>query len=247
MRKLKRILPKASGRDSQGHVSVRHQGGRQKRFMRVVDFVREKRNIPGKVERVEYDPNRNAKLAQVVYPDGARVYLLASQGVAVGDHLISGEGAPIKPGNSLPLRRIPVGTQIFNIEITPGKGAQLVRSGQSSAIIQGREENFVLVKLPSGEIRRFSPESWATIGQSSGDPKEKLGLAGRKRRMGVRPRVRGVAMHPAAHPHGGGEGRSGVGMPGPKTPWGKKARGVRTRKRNKYSDRLIVVRRYQKI
>lgn len=243
MRKLKRILPKHSGRDSQGHIAVRHQGGRQKRFMRVVDFVRQKRGIEGRVESIEYDPNRNAKVALVLYPDGERRYLLAALGVKVGSGLISGEIASPKPGNSLPLNRIPVGTEIFNIEITPGKGGQLVRSGQSSAVIQGREEAFVLVKLPSGEIRRFVGDCYATVGQVSGEPKEKLGLAGRKRRLGIRPRVRGVAMHPAAHPHGGGEGRSGVGMPSPKTPWGKKARGVRTRRRNKYSDRLVVTRR----
>lgn len=243
MRKLKRILPKNSGRDSQGHIAVRHQGGRQKRFMRVIDFVRQKRGIEGRVESIEYDPNRNAKVALVLYPDGERRYLLAAQGIKVGNGLISGEIASPKPGNSLPLNRIPVGTEIFNIEITPGKGGQLVRSGQSSAVIQGREEAFVLIKLPSGEIRRFVGDCYATVGQVSGEPKKKLGLAGRKRRLGIRPRVRGVAMHPAAHPHGGGEGRSGVGMPSPKTPWGKKARGVRTRRRNKYSDRLVVTRR----
>ncbi len=243
MKQLKRIQQKHSGRDVKGHVSVRHQGGRQKRFMRVIDFVREKRNIPGRIESIEYDPNRNAKLARVIYPDGERKYLLASQGVVVGDALINGDTAPIKPGNSLPLGKIPVGTQVFNLEVSPGKGGQIVRSGQSSATVQGREEEFVLIKLPSGEIRRFANECYATVGQASGDPKETLHLAGRRRRMGRRPRVRGVAMHPAAHPHGGGEGRSGVGMPSPKTPWGKKARGVRTRKKNKYSKRLIVSRR----
>ena len=243
MKKLKRILPKKSGRDSQGHVAVRHQGGRQKRFMRVIDFGVKKRNIEGRIESIEYDPNRNAKVALVVYPDGERRYLLAAEGLKVGDRIISGETASPKPGNSLPLNRIPVGTQIFNIEITPGKGGQLVRSGKVSAVIQGREEAFVLVKLPSGELRRFTRNCYATVGQSSGDPKERLGLAGRKRRLGIRPRVRGVAMAPSGHPHGGGEGRSGVGMSSPKTPWGKKAHGVRTRQRKKYSNRLIVSRR----
>lgn len=241
MKNLKVILRKNSGRDAHGHVAVRHQGGRHKRFLRVIDFMREKRQA-GRVEVIEYDPNRNARLALVVYPDGERRYIIAPQGMVVGDTISSGETVEVKVGNSLPLIKIPVGTAIYNIEITPGKGGQIVRSGQSSATVQGREELFVLVKLPSGEIRRFLPASFATVGQVSGESKGRIGKAGRKRHMGVRPTVRGVAMHPAAHPHGGGEGRSPEGMP-PKTPWGKPARGVRTRKRTKYSDRLIVKRR----
>ncbi|OGY11814.1 MAG: 50S ribosomal protein L2 [Candidatus Blackburnbacteria bacterium RIFCSPHIGHO2_02_FULL_44_20] len=242
MRRLKIILPKKSGRDSQGHIAVRHQGGRHKRFMRVVDFVRERRDITGKISAIEYDPNRNTRLAFVVYPDGDKRYLLAAKESKVGDAVTSGQAAPIKPGNSLPLSRIPVGTSIFNIEITPNKGGQMVRSGGLSATIQGREEAWILVKLPSGELRRFLGEVYATIGQSSGETRGNLKKAGRKRNLGIRPSVRGVAMHPAAHPHGGGEGRSGEGMP-PKTPWGKPARGVRTRNKNKYSKDLIVKRR----
>ena len=242
MRRLKIILPKKSGRDSQGHIAVRHQGGRHKRFMRVVDFVRERRDITGKISAIEYDPNRNTRLAFVVYPDGVKRYLLAAKESKVGDAVTSGQAAPIKPGNSLPLSRIPVGTSIFNIEITPNKGGQMVRSGGLSATIQGREEAWILVKLPSGELRRFLGEVYATIGQSSGETRGNLKKAGRKRNLGIRPSVRGVAMHPAAHPHGGGEGRSGEGMP-PKTPWGKPARGVRTRNKNKYSKDLIVKRR----
>lgn len=243
MKNLKKILPKNSGRDASGHVSVRHQGGRHKRFMRIIDFLRDKHAMVGKVEAIEYDPNRNAKLALVLYTDGERRYIIAPLGLSAGDKILSGETAPSKTGNSLPLGRIPVGTPVFNIEVTPGKGGQMVRSGQSGATVQGREEDFVLVKLPSGEIRRFNPASYATIGQVSGDPRERIGKAGRSRNMGIRPSVRGVAMAPNAHPHGGGEGRSGIGMSSPKTPWGKKARGVRTRRHNKYSDRLIVKRR----
>ncbi|OGY08470.1 MAG: 50S ribosomal protein L2 [Candidatus Blackburnbacteria bacterium RIFCSPHIGHO2_01_FULL_44_64] len=210
--------------------------------MRVVDFVRERRDITGKISAIEYDPNRNTRLAFVVYPDGDKRYLLAAKESKVGDAVTSGQAAPIKPGNSLPLSRIPVGTSIFNIEITPNKGGQMVRSGGLSATIQGREEAWILVKLPSGELRRFLGEVYATIGQSSGETRGNLKKAGRKRNLGIRPSVRGVAMHPAAHPHGGGEGRSGEGMP-PKTPWGKPARGVRTRNKNKYSKDLIVKRR----
>ncbi|MBI4029055.1 MAG: 50S ribosomal protein L2 [Candidatus Blackburnbacteria bacterium] len=242
MKRLKRILPKNSGRDSHGHVSIRHQGGRHKRFLRVIDYVRGKRGIAGRVEAIEYDPNRNAKLALVLYPDGDRRYVIASQGLGVGDKIMSGETAPIKPGNSLPLGRIPVGTLVYNLEIIPGKGGQMVRSGQSSAIIQGRELSVVLVKLPSGELRRFDTASYATIGQVSGESRGSLRKAGVSRHMGIRPTVRGVAMAPRAHPHGGGEGRSPEGMP-PKTPWGKPARGVKTRRPRKYSNRLIVERR----
>lgn len=242
MRRLKRILQKNSGRDSKGHIAVRHQGGRHKRFLRVVDYARGKHGIIGCVEAVEYDPNRNAKLALILYPDGDRRYVIASQGLNIGDKIVSGETAPIKPGNSLPLGRIPVGTLVYNLEITPGKGGQIVRSGQSSAIIQGRELGTVLVKLPSGELRRFDTASYATVGQVSGQNRGSLRKAGTKRHMGIRPTVRGVAMAPRAHPHGGGEGRSPEGMP-PKTPWGKPARGVKTRRPKKYSDRLIVSRR----
>lgn len=242
MRKLKKISPKKSGRDSQGRISVRHQGGRHKRYLRLIDFKRGKKNIPGRVEAIEYDPGRNAKIAKILYQDGERRYILAPQVLAVGDTVIAGENAPIKPGNALPLIKIPVGTQVHNLEINPGKGGQIVRGGGSFATIQSRENNNVLIKLPSGEIRRFVANAYATIGQVSGGKIEKIGKAGRRRHMGIRPTVRGTAMHPAAHPHGGGEGRSGEGMP-PKTPWGKPARGVKTRKRHKYSDLLVVHKR----
>lgn len=244
---LKSILAKRSGR-SKGTITVRHQGGRQKRFLREIDFKRDKKDVWGKVESIEYDPNRSCEIALVIYEDGERRYILAPDGLAIGAKVISSAQAPIEKGNVLPLDKIPVGTQIHNLEITPGKGGQMVKSAGSVATLQGKEENlpsgkagYVLVKLPSGEIRKFKPESLATIGQLGRIEKktERLGLAGRKRRMGIRPTVRGVAMHPNAHPHGGGEGRSSVGLKYPKTPWGKPAVG-KTRRKRKYSDHLIV-------
>jgi large subunit ribosomal protein L2 len=241
--KLKRILPKKSGRAS-GTVSVRHQGGRKKRFLREIDFRREKRDIWGKVGSVEYDPNRGCDIALVVYVDGDKRYILSPAGLKVGDKVIASDEAPLKPGNALPVSKIPVGSEIHNIEIRPEKGGQMVRGGGSVAIIHGKEDNFVLVKLPSGEIRRFMPDCWASLGQLS-NPEIKtrnLRKAGRKRRMGIRPTVRGTAQHPGAHPHGGGEGRSGVGMKHPKTYKGRKAVG-KTRRKRKYSDKLIVQRR----
>lgn len=242
MKRLKKIRKKNAGRDSKGHVVVRHQGGEQKRFLRDVDFKRDKKDIKARVMAIEYDPNRTAFLALLVYEDGEYRYIIAPQGLKVGDEVIASEDAAIRPGNALPLKNIPVGTPIYNLEITPGKGGQLVRSGLTSAVLQGREEGWVLVKLPSGEIRRFREDAWATVGEVSGKEPQPIGKAGRNRRKGKRPTVRGSAMHPGAHPHGGGEGRAGEGMPTPKTPWGKPARGVKTRKK-KYSDDLIVKRR----
>lgn len=242
MKKLKRILAKKSGRDSRGHIAVRHQGGRQKRFLREIDFVREKRGIPAIVENIEYDPNRTARIALLLYGDGERRYILAPEGLLVGDKVETGTEAPVKPGNALPLGLIPVGTLVHNIEIRPGKGGQVVRSSGAYAVVQGKENGLVLIKLPSGEIKKFDERSYATVGQVVKVEQERLGKAGRSRLMGIRPRVRGTAMHPGAHPHGGGEGRSGEGMP-PKTPWGKPARGVKTRKPKKYSDSLIVKKR----
>lgn len=241
MKKLKRILPKRSGRDASGKVSVRHQGGRKKRYLRVVDFGRSKRDVWGKIESIEYDPNRNAEVARVIYEDGQRGYILAPQGLKVGQKVMAADIAPLEVGNALPLSGIPAGTEIHNIEIVPGKGGQMVRGAGSSATVQGKEDNYILVKLPSGEIRRFSKASYASIGKvGNADIRTRdLGKAGRKRNMGIRPRVRGVAMHPKAHPHGGGEGRSGVGMKFPKTVYGKAAVG-KTRRRRKYSDYLIV-------
>jgi len=244
MRNLKRILSKKSGRGFKGQITVRHQGGRVKRFLREIDFVRSKRSVWGRVENIDYDPNRNSRIAMVVYEDGDRRYILAPLGLKEGDKIIASEDAPIEVGNALPLKKIPAGMAIHNLEITPGKGGQLVRGAGSAAMIQGMEKQSVIVKLPSGEIRKFEPECFATIGQVGNVEARtvRLGKAGRKRKMGIRPRVRGTAQHPASHPHGGGEGRSGVGLKYPKTPYGKPAVG-KTRRKNKYSDKSIIERR----
>ncbi len=241
---MKHILVKKSGRNASGKVTVRHQGGAHKRMYRVIDFKRDKKDIWGKVAQIEYDPNRTADLALVVYSDGEKRYNLAPVGLKVGDKIIASEAAPVSPGNCLPLSAIPVGTPIHNLEIRPGKGAQMVRSAGSAATLQGRENDYVLVKLPSGEIRRFLPNAWAVVGQVGNEDWDKvvIGKAGRSRHMGRRPVVRGVAMHPGAHPHGGGEGRSSVGLKYPKTYAGRPAVG-RTRKKDKYSKDLIVSRR----
>lgn len=223
---------------------MRHQGGREKRFLREVDFRRDKLDVWGKVESIEYDPNRNADLALVVYEDGDRRYMLAPLGLRAGMRIISSEAAPVEVGCSLPLDKMPVGTQVHNIEIKSGKGGQLVRSSGAAAVVQGKEKEDVLVKLPSGEVRKFDLNCFATVGQVGRIEVKgrNLGKAGRKRRMGIRPSVRGTAQHPGSHPHGGGEGRSGVGLKYPKTPYGKPAVG-KTRKKKKYSDGLIVKRR----
>lgn len=222
-RRLIRINPKNSGRNSYGRITTRHQGGRHKRFLRLIDWKRQQRT-PGIVTTIEYDPNRTANIALISYPDGSKSYILAPDGLKVSNRIIAGENAEPQVGNALPLSHIPVGTTIHNLEIVPGKGGQVARSAGTSALIQGREENYVLIKLTSGEIKRFSPLCYATIGQLSHAEWKtaKLGKAGRTRHMGIRPSVRGIAQHPAAHPHGGGEGRSGIGMPSPKTPWVKK-------------------------
>ena len=240
MHKLKRILKNKAGRRL-GRVSVRHQGGREKRQLRLIDFKRNKLDVWARVEAIEYDPNRNAEIALVLYEDGERRYIMLPAGLKVGGKVIASEAAPIESGNSLPLAKIPAGTQIHNIEIRPGKGGQLVRGAGSVAVVQGREEDIVLVKLPSAEIKRFSPELWATVGQVGNFEyrTKRTKNAGVNRRRGIRPSVRGTAQHPGSHPHGGGEGRSGVGLKYPKTPYGKPAVG-KTRKRKKYSDALIV-------
>lgn len=240
--KLKRILPKKSGR-SGGKITVRHQGGRQKRFYREIDWVRrDKEGVEATVVSIEYDPNRTSHVAEVIYKDGERRYILAPLGLKVGDKIQSGPNSPLKPGNSLPLSKIPVGQTVHNIEIRPGKGAQSVRSAGSMAVVQGKEESYVLIKMPSGQIKRYLPEAYATIGQvgNVAARRKRVGKAGVNRRRGKRPTVRGVAMHPGAHPHGGGEGRSGIGMKQPKTKFGKPAVG-KTRKKFKYSDKLIVI------
>lgn len=243
-RKMMWILPKNSGRNSTGKVTVRHQGGRHKRYFRDVDWRRDKRDIKAVVETVEYDPNRSANIAKVKYEDGERRYILAPEGLASGANVYAGEAAPLSAGNALPLKAIPVGTIVHALEITPGKGAQMVRGAGAAATVAGFEEDWALVKLPSGEIRRFNLNAYATIGQVGNVDWKNMswGKAGRRRNMGIRPTVRGTAQNPRSHPHGGGEGRSGEGMH-PKTPWGKSARGTRTRKKFAYSRNLIVQRR----
>lgn len=239
--KLKRILPKRSGRLN-GRVTVRHQGGRAKRFLRELDWIRrDKTGIWAIVENVEYDPNRTADIALLLYGDGERRYILSPVGLEAGMKVVAGENAPLEVGCALPLKKIPVGTMIHAIEIKPGKGAQLVRSAGGVATLQGREDRWILVKMASGQIRRFVPDSYATIGQV-GKVEWRLRRfrkAGDMIRRGIRPTVRGVAMNPRAHPHGGGEGRSGIGMKHPKTVYGRSAVG-NTRRKRKYSDKLIV-------
>ena len=238
-------LRKNAGRNMQGKVTVRHRGGGHKRMLRIIDFKRDKQGVPGKVVAIEYDPNRTARLALIQYVDGEKRYILAPLELKIGDIISSGVGAEPKPGNALPLSAIPAGTLIHNIELYPGRGGQLVRSAGTSAQILSKEDGYVLVRLPSGEVRRILSNCVAIIGQLGNVDHQNivLGKAGRKRHMGWRPTVRGVAMSPRDHPHGGGEGRSPIGMPGPKTPWGKPALGYRTRKDRKPSDKLIVKRR----
>lgn len=245
LKPLTKILYKTGGRDASGKISVRHIGGRHKRFYREVDFKRDKFNILGKVASIEYDPNRTSFIALINYTDGEKRYILAPTGLILGDTIISGEKVEVKVGNALPLKSIPVGTPIHNIELIPGKGGQIVRSAGSSAALMAVEGNFAQVRLASGEVRRISKEAMATVGAvSNADWKNSLwGKAGRIRHFGIRPTVRGVAMSPRDHPHGGGEGRSGIGMSSPKSPWGKKTLGKRTRKKSKSSNKYIVQRR----
>ncbi len=242
---LTRQLKKTGGRNSHGHITVRHHGGGAKRLYRQIDFKRRKDNIPAKVAALEYDPNRTAFIALLHYQDGAKSYIIAPDGLKVGETVMSGEKAEVAPGHYLPLSHIPVGTEISCLEIRPGKGAQLLRSAGSYGIVKAIEESKVYVKLASGEVRIFSPRARAMVGRVSNPDwhNVNLGKAGRKRWLGIRPTVRGVAQHPDSHPHGGGEGRSGIGMPSPKTPWGKKTLGKKTRKKKKYSDKIIIQRR----
>lgn len=242
VKKLLKINKKSSGRNFSGKITVRHQGGRQKRFIRHIDWKRDLIDIPARVVSIEYDPNRTADIALLSYANGLKDYILAPQGLKVGDMVLSSETVEIRPGNTTHIKNIPVGTPIHNIEIRPGKGAQIVRSAGNYALIQSKEEDRVIIKLPSGQIRIISPLSRATIGALTNQEhkNEILGKAGRRRHMGIRPSVRGVAQDPRSHPHGGGEGRSGVGMKSPKTPWGKRAMGKKTRSRKKYSNNLII-------
>lgn len=246
MKRLFSIKKKNSGR-SRGRVVVRHQGGEHKRFLRKIDFKRNKLETLGKVVAIEYDPNRTARIALVQYADGEKRYIIAPLDLKVGDKVSSGKSSSLKSGNALPLRSIPVGTVVHNVEITPGRGGQIARGAGAGAIVTAVEGAYVHIKLPSGELRKISGKSMATVGNVSNiDWKnEVFGKAGRKRRMGIRPTVRGVAMNPRAHPHGGGEGRSGIGLKSPKTYAGRKAVG-KTRNPKKYSNKYIISKRGSK-
>ncbi len=235
---------KSAGRNNQGRITVRSRGGGSRRLYRIIDWKRNKPGVPGKVVAIEYDPNRTARIALIQYADGEKRYILAPNGLAVGAVITSGPNSDVRVGNSLPLASMPTGTQVHNIELTPGRGGQMVRSAGVSAQLMAKEGDYALLRLPSGEMRRVRIECAATIGQVSNVEHSlvKLGKAGRTRHRGRRPEVRGAVMNPRDHPHGGGEGRAPVGMPGPKTPWGKPTLGYRTRN-NKRTDRLIVRRR----
>ena len=239
---------KKSGRNNQGRITVRHQGGGAKQKYRVIDFKRNKHDIEGTVASIEYDPNRSANIALINYADGEKRYIIAPKGLKVGMKIVSGENVDIKVGNTLPIMNIPVGTVIHNIEMRPGKGAQIARSAGQSAQILGREERYVLVRLSSGETRKILGTCMATIGEVGNEDYSlvRLGKAGRTRHMGIRPTVRGSVMNPNDHPHGGGEGRAPVGRKQPMTPWGKPALGYKTRKNKKSSNKLIVTRRNSK-
>ena len=238
-------LNKKAGRNSYGRITIRHRGGGNRRKYRIIDFKRNKFDVPGTVLTLEYDPNRSAHIALVQYEDGEKRYIVAPQGLAVGDVVTAGPAADIKPGNALPLANIPTGTFIHNVELYPGKGAQLARSAGTMAQLMGKENNLAMIRLPSGEMRYVPLNCMATIGQVGNVEHEnvKLGKAGRKRHMGWRPTVRGSVMNPCDHPHGGGEGKSPIGRPGPVTPWGKPALGYKTRKTHNRSDKFIVKRR----
>ncbi len=238
---------KRGGRNTYGRITVRHRGGGHKRKIRVVDFKRDKLDIPARVAAIEYDPNRTARLALLNYADGEKRYILAPVGLMVGDEVVSGPNVDIKPGNCLPISNIPTGTMIHNIELKEGRGAQLVRSAGGAAQLLAKEGDYAHVRLPSGEVRLIRQKCFATIGQVGNleNNNIKLGKAGRKRHLGIRPTVRGSAMTPRDHPHGGGEGRSPIGMPSPKSPWGKKTLGKKTR-HNKQTEKFIVRRRGKK-
>ncbi len=238
------IKKKHSGRNMYGRVTVRHRGGESRRYIRMVDFKRKKHDIPAKVAAIEYDPNRSARLALLTYADGEKSYILAPLGLKVGDTVTSGATADIRPGNSLPIANIPVGTMVHNVELQEGRGGQLVRSAGSAAQLLAKEGDYAQIRLPSGEVRMVLQTCQATVGQVGNvdHGNIKLGKAGRKRKMGIRPTVRGSAMSPRDHPHGGGEGRQPIGMPGAKSPWGQPTLGYRTR-RNKRTDKFIVRRR----
>ena len=241
-------LKKHSGRNSRGKITVRHRGGGYRPKYRIIDFKRDKDGVPGKVATIEYDPNRSANIALINYADGEKRYIVAPNKLAVGDVIVSGPDADIKIGNALPVANIPVGTIIHNIELKPGKGAQLVRSAGNGAQLMAKEGKFASLRLPSGEVRKVRQECRATIGEVGNIDHQniQIGKAGRKRHMGIRPTVRGSVMNPNDHPHGGGEGKAGIGRVSPVTPWGKPALGYKTRKKGKSSDKYIVKRRNEK-
>jgi large subunit ribosomal protein L2 len=247
-KKLTEVLKKKSGRNNYGHITVRHHGGGNKRKYRIIDFKRNKFDVPGTVLRLEYDPNRSANIALVEYTDGERRYILAPVGLKAGDTVLASASADIKPGNALPIQNIPVGTFIHNIELYPGKGGQLVRSAGTAAQLMAKEGDMAQLRLPSGEYRKVRINCMATIGQVGNidHANISIGKAGRKRHMGWRPSVRGSAMNPVDHPHGGGEGKAPIGRPSPVTPWGKPTLGYKTRKANHPSDQFIVKRRSSK-
>lgn len=244
---LTESLRRGSGRNNKGRISVRHRGGGHRRRYRIIDFKRDKVGIPGRVASIEYDPNRSARIALIVYADGEKRYIIAPLELQVGDKVMSGPAADIRPGNALPIRNIPVGSIIHNIELHEGKGGQLVRAAGTSAQLLAKEGTYAHVRMPSGEVRLVRQSCMATVGQvgNTDHGNIKIGKAGRKRWMGWRPSVRGSAMDPGAHPHGGGEGRTGIGMPSPKSPWGKPTLGKKTR-HNKRTDKYIVRRRGKK-
>ena len=241
---LQRYLPNTGFRDNKGQVSVRGRGGRQKRYYRYIDWKRDLRDVQGTVMSIEYDPNRTCNISLIEYTNGEKRYILHPVGLVVGATVVAGSNAPIQPGNALPLREIPIGVLIHNVELYPGKGGNFARSAGNAITIIGKDETYAIIKLPSQELRKVLLDCYATIGSVDNQDKrhEVLGKAGRKRYMGRRPKNRGTAMNPASHPHGGGEGRVGEGM-NPKTPWGKPARGVKTRRPKKWSNKFIVKRR----
>ncbi|MDR0357233.1 MAG: 50S ribosomal protein L2, partial [Clostridiales Family XIII bacterium] len=245
---LTEILKKHAGRNVRGKITVRHRGGGYRRRYRIIDFKRNKDGVPGKVTTIEYDPGRSANIALLIYADGEKRYIIAPNKVSVGDVLYSGPGSDIKPGNAMPLGSIPVGTVVHNIEMKPGKGAQMVRSAGTGAQLMAKEDKFAQVRLPSGEVRKIHITCKATIGEVGNQDHEniKIGKAGRKRHMGIRPTVRGSVMNPNDHPHGGGEGKAGIGRVGPVTPWGKPTLGYKTRKKHKHSDQYIVKKRNER-
>ncbi len=238
-------LNKKSGRNSYGRITVRHRGGGNRRKYRIIDFKRDKRDVEATVATIEYDPNRSAHIALLKYADGEKRYILAPAGLSVGDTVVAGTTADIKPGNALPLVNMPTGTIVHNVELYPGRGGQLARAAGNSAQLMAKEGAYALLRLPSGELRNVPMECMATVGQVGNVDHEnvKIGKAGRKRHMGWRPTVRGSVMNPCDHPHGGGEGKSPIGRPGPVTPWGKPALGYKTRDKKKHSDKMIVKRR----